>query len=179
MARDHTERFQASLFFCFILVFDHCAHDCEMESNRGMRKPQHDGDLRRNRSGGDKGVFVMIYLIRLVEKQKKKKKKKRMESNLVMISNGRLQYDETKKNGWNPIANKPVRRCHPRAPRRFQAPWGCRPPFETSLDSTESTRLGTLWSCHCRTWASNTWYHSPPTRYPTSLLKVNTWTRTQ
>jgi len=42
-----------------------------------MRKPQHDGDLRRNRSGGDKGVFVyifMIYLgrIRLMKKQGKK-----------------------------------------------------------------------------------------------------------
>ena len=42
-----------------------------------MKKPQHDGDLRRNRSDGDKGLFVyivMIYLgrIRLMKKPKKK-----------------------------------------------------------------------------------------------------------
>jgi len=33
----------------------------------GMRMPHHDGDLRRNRSGEDKGLFVyiaMIYIVR-------------------------------------------------------------------------------------------------------------------
>ena len=29
----------------------------------GMRMPHHDGDLRRNRSGEDKGLFVYIAMI--------------------------------------------------------------------------------------------------------------------
>jgi len=39
-----------------------------LEGNEeGTRMPHHDGDLRRNRSGEDKGLFVYIAMVACVE----------------------------------------------------------------------------------------------------------------